>query len=116
MSILGLFSTIAKVAAGVAGATAVGGPAGGIISALPSIIQLVEKVIPNKQGQPSTGPQKKEAVIAIVREMLLTAEGFTGKDIMDEAAFTSGLDQAIEGIVRMLNATGWKSASKPTIT
>lgn len=112
MNVLGLFGTIGKAVLGVTAGVVSGGAAPGIIAALPSIIQLVERILPHKENQPATGTAKHDAVVSIVKEMILTAEGVSGKDIVDEVAFTDGLNQAIEGIVKVLNATAWKAAPK----
>jgi hypothetical protein len=47
---------------------------------------------------------------ALIREAIEGVEGYTGKDIVDEALFEQGLNETIPGVIKMLNASVWHKA------
>jgi hypothetical protein len=77
-----------------------------LITFLPSIIDLVEKLL-----GPKTGKEKLGLAQNLVNTALAGVEGLTGKEIVDNAMWEEGQKQAIEGIVKCLNASVW--AKKP---
>jgi len=81
------------------------------------MVQLIVKVIAYLPGLilgaeallgAGTGEQKRQQVVAICRNIIGIVE-FTGKDYFDDEEFTEGLGETIDGIVKMLNASVWRS-------
>lgn len=54
---------------------------------------------------PGTGEVKKAAVMDFLKNAIGVGELALGRDIVDEAEFVAGLDQAAEGVLRALKAT-----------
>src|SRR5512137_332173 len=54
---------------------------------------------------PGTGETKKAAIMDFLKNAIGVGEMALGKDIVDEAEFVAGLDQAAEGVLRALKAT-----------
>ncbi len=54
---------------------------------------------------PGTGEVKKAAIMDFLKSAIGVGELALGKDIVDEAEFVAGLDQAAEGVLRSLKAT-----------
>ena len=77
-----------------------------VLTFLPTIIDLVEKLL-----GPKTGKEKLTMAQTLVNTALAGVEGLTGKEIIDNALWEEGQKQAIEGIVKCLNASVW--AKKP---
>jgi hypothetical protein len=73
-----------------------------VLGFLPNIIELVEKLF-----GPKTGKDKLATAQALVTAALAGVEGLSGKEIVDNALFEEGQKQAIEGIVKCLNASIW---------
>ena len=60
---------------------------------------------------PGTGETKKAAIMDFLKNAIGLGELALGRDIVDEAEFVAGLDQAAEGVLRALKATNlWKKA------
>jgi len=60
---------------------------------------------------PGTGEAKKAAIMDFLKNAIGIGEMALGKDIIDEAEFVAGLDQAAEGVLRALKATNlWQKA------
>jgi len=78
-----------------------------VIGFIPTAIGLIEKVYVALGRLKMSSSDKHSAVVALVRDAIITSEGFAGKDIADEELFSDGLDQTIDGIVKMLNASVW---------
>jgi len=78
-----------------------------VIGLIPGIISVVETIAKAIRTAKVESQTKHDMAVALVREAILAVEGFSGKDIMDEAAFAAGLDQVIHGAVAMLNASVW---------
>jgi len=58
-----------------------------------------------------TGGTKKAAVMDFLKNAIGIGEFAFGGDIVDEAEFVAGLDQAAEGVLRALKATSkWQKA------
>ena len=76
------------------------------LSALPSIIQSVEALYGAQSG-----PQKREAAIAIVGAAISVFDATASKTIVDPAKFTSALGVIVDGVVDCLNASIW--ATRP---
>lgn len=79
-----------------------GGILGGItkaISVLPVAIAGVESIFGAK-----TGAQKKEAVLNTFESGINIAEYIANKEILDEALFREGLDQIVEGQLKIQKA------------
>lgn len=96
MSLLSVLATVGKIGGGVIGGVGYIGPA----------IQLAEIVFA-QIGKANAGGDKKELVKTLVKQAILTGEGISQKDIIDEDKFTDGLDKAVDGVVAMLNASVW---------
>lgn len=75
----------------------------GVISRLPGIIEMVEKVSRIFKGDVS-GPEKHQLAVELARDTIMEMEEFSGKEIADEQKFSAGLDKAIAGVVEMRNA------------
>jgi hypothetical protein len=54
---------------------------------------------------PGTGETKKAAIMDFLKNAIGVGELAFGRDIVDEAEFVAGLDQAAEGVLRTLKAT-----------
>jgi hypothetical protein len=54
---------------------------------------------------PGTGETKKAAVMDFLKNAIGVGELVFGRDIVDEAEFVAGLDQAAEGVLRALKST-----------
>jgi hypothetical protein len=54
---------------------------------------------------PGTGTTKKAAVMDFLKNAIGVGELALGRDLVDEAEFVAGLDQAVEGLLRALKAT-----------
>lgn len=52
-----------------------------------------------------TGEVKKAAIMDFLNNAIGVGELALGRDIVDEAEFVAGLDQAAEGVLRALKAT-----------
>ena len=52
-----------------------------------------------------TGETKKAAIMEFLKNAIGIGELALGRDIVDEAEFVAGLDQAAEGVLRTLKAT-----------
>ena len=52
-----------------------------------------------------TGEAKKAAIMDFLKNAIGIGELALGRDIVDEAEFVAGLDQAAEGVLRALKAT-----------
>lgn len=52
-----------------------------------------------------TGEVKKAAIMNLLKNITGIGELALGRDIVDEAEFVAGLDQAAEGVLRALDAT-----------
>jgi hypothetical protein len=67
-------------------------------------------VLLDRQG-PGTGETKKAAIMEFLKNAIGVGELAFGSDIVDEAEFVAGLDQAAEGVLRALKAThSWQKA------
>ena len=60
-----------------------------------------------------TGPVKKAAIMEFLTDAIGIGELALGRDIVDEAEFVAGLDQAAEGLLRALKATKFWQAKFP---
>ncbi len=60
---------------------------------------------------PGTGKVKKAAIMDFLKNAIGVGEAALGRDLVDEAEFVAGLDQAAEGVLRALKATNlWRKA------
>ena len=60
---------------------------------------------------PGTGEVKKAAIMDFLKNAIGVGEIALGGDIVDEAEFVAGLDQAAEGVLRALKAThSWQKS------
>jgi hypothetical protein len=60
---------------------------------------------------PGTGEVKKAAIMDFLKNAIGVGELALGKDVVDEAEFVAGLDQAAEGVLRALKATSiWRKS------
>jgi hypothetical protein len=58
-----------------------------------------------------TGETKKAAIMDFLKNAIGVGELVLGRDLVDEAEFVAGLDQAAEGVLRALKATNlWQKA------
>jgi hypothetical protein len=75
-----------------------------IINGIASTVYTVQ----NTMGA-EPGPTKQAEVIRIITTSLEAAQVISGKDIVDQKAFSKALTKTIDGIVAMLKATRfWK--------
>ena len=104
---MGIFSTISNTTKKLAGALA---GIVKIIAQIPAIIAFIESISKPDgiQKDALTGPQKHAAVESLVRDAILSSDEFTDKDIADEDMFSEGVNNVIDGIVKMLNASVWQ--------
>ena len=75
------------------------------VALLPSVIQGVEALFGAK-----TGPQKKDAVLTIVKAAINITDAIEQKTILDATGFATGLGAVIDGVVACLNASIWHKA------
>jgi len=73
-----------------------------VVAFLPALITGIEPIFGDK-----TGKTKQDTVIGLVGSILGMAESVSAKDIVDNDKFQEGLRQAIDGIVKMMNASIW---------
>jgi hypothetical protein len=58
-----------------------------------------------------TGETKKAAIMEFLKNAIGIGELAVGGDVVDEAEFVAGLDQAAEGVLRALKAThSWQKS------
>ena len=63
---------------------------------------------------PRTGEAKKAAIMDFLKNAIGVGELALGRDIVDEAEFVAGLDQAAEGVLPALKATSlWQKTFGP---
>ncbi len=63
---------------------------------------------------PGTGEVKKAAIMDSLKNVIGVGELALGRDLVDEAEFVAGLDQAAEGVLRALKATNlWQKSFGP---
>jgi len=55
---------------------------------------------------PGTGEVKEAAIMDFLKNVIGVGELALGRDLVDKAEFVAGLDQAAEGVLRALKATG----------
>jgi hypothetical protein len=77
-----------------------------ILGFVPSIIDLVEKLL-----GPKTGTAKQETAVSLVGNLVTATNTISGKDIVDPNMFQEGLKMVIDGTVKMLNASVWHKPS-----
>ena len=73
-----------------------------VLGRLPGIVSIIDTV-KSLFGQSS---EKHGLAVSLAKSIILETEAFSGKDIIDEERFSSGLDKCISGIVDMLHAVG----------
>ncbi len=73
-----------------------------VIAYLPAIIAGIEPLFGAKRGA-----EKRGAAVDLVGLLLNFTEMVATKDIVDQDKFQEGLGQAVDGIVKMLNASVW---------
>lgn len=74
-----------------------------LVGLLPQTIATVEAI---RKGQP--GPVKRDDVKTAVLGSTAMLEYTSQLSVRDRKAFNKGLDQTIDGIVKMLNASEWR--------
>lgn len=72
----------------------------GIVTQIPALVGMVQSLIPGK----GKGPFRKSAITGIIRVAVQAAEGISGKDLVNDEEFVAGIDMAIEGAVKAMNA------------
>jgi hypothetical protein len=72
------------------------------ISMTPTIITGVEGLLGAK-----TGTDKKNAALNFVQSAISVTDGVANKQIVDQAKFSEGLGNVIDGVVACLNASVW---------
>ena len=81
---------------------------GNLIKYLPTVLPFVIEAVMLAEflfSGSGTGVQKREYVVKLVKLAILAAEGITEKEIADEALFSYGVGQLVDGIVSILNST-----------
>ena len=77
------------------------------ISMTPAIVNGVEGLLGAK-----TGADKRNAALSFVQTAISTTDAVANKQIVDQAKFSQGLGNVIDGVVACLNASVWaKKAS-----
>jgi hypothetical protein len=74
-----------------------------VVSVIPTLIEGAEKLFGAKSGN-----DKKNFVLTVVGLALNITEAVSNRDIVDEKKFSEGLNETIDGIVKMLNASVWR--------
>ncbi|HVJ05404.1 MAG TPA: hypothetical protein VM578_07015 [Candidatus Saccharimonadales bacterium] len=75
------------------------------ISFVPAVVHGVEALFGSKSGG-----EKKQAVMSFVGAALGISGAVAGKQIVDEAGFSTGLSKVIDGVVDCMNASVWAKA------
>jgi len=73
---------------------------------LPTLVAGVEVVRGGKNGQ-----QKQNEVVAAMNALLDVKNAVADKEIANPGMFNEGLGEAINGVVKMLNASVWNKAA-----
>ena len=73
-----------------------------VVAFIPSLVTGAESIFGPKQGD-----TKRNSIIGMIMTILTVSEGISGKDIVDQEKFDSGLRKVIDGVVEMLNASTW---------
>ena len=79
-----------------------------IIRVLPIVLPIVFDAVKfvEKFFGSSPGEEKRSAAVEIVKIAVLAIEGISGKDLVDNDEFAEGLGMIVDGVVKVLNATG----------
>lgn len=84
------------------------GVEGTVIDKLTSIGQVVvtaeQMITAASDPNAKTGPQKLAAARPFVKQLILSSELVAGHHVQDDAMLTSGVDDIIGGIVKVLNS------------
>ena len=78
------------------------------IAFVPTIVSGIESLF---KDRPSA--DKRNAALSFLEAALSMAEAVSSKQIADEAAFKSGLEQIIAGVVACMNASVWAKPQSP---
>ena len=75
-----------------------------IVKIIPVVLQVVPLV--ERLFKDSTGAEKKEIAIELIKPAVRAAEAATGKELVDEDELSRAADKAVDGVVGILNTTG----------
>lgn len=76
----------------------------GKILNIAAMVQMFVASAEEKIKGAKKGAEKKAAVVAVLKELLGSAELASGKDLLDDAKFNAALDVLIEAEVAVMNA------------
>lgn len=85
----------------------VGGVAGNFFPYVPAILGVVEQIGDLLGKDKMDSQAKHDLAIALIKDVLMSAEGFSQKDIVDEEKFSEALDKIVHATVDALNASVW---------
>jgi len=71
-----------------------------IISIVPSVVSLVERLFPGEKR----GAEKRVVAVEILKWVIVFVEGASNKDLVENEAFAVAVGQIIDGVVGALNA------------
>jgi hypothetical protein len=72
-----------------------------ILPAVIEAVKLAESIFGRGKGE-----VKKAWVVSAVKSAILAIEGLSQKDIVDDQLFSEGVGDVVDGVVKILNATG----------
>lgn len=80
------------------------------IAFVPALVSGIEGLFGNKAGS-----EKKDAAMSFLTNALNMTDAIAAREIVDPEQFKSGISEAIDGIVKCLNASAWaKPSTGPT--
>ena len=81
------------------------------IAFVPNVITALENLLNGHSGS-----EKKNAAMSFLQGALSITDAVSGKEIVDETLFRSGLSKILDGTVDCLNASVWAKtpATSPT--
>jgi hypothetical protein len=79
------------------------------IAFIPNVITALENLLKGHNGS-----EKKNAAMSFLQGALSITDAVSGKEIVDETLFRSGLSKILDGTVDCLNASVWaKTPASP---
>jgi hypothetical protein len=106
-----ILANVAGIAVGIGpiiqpflGSGKAGAVAGTVVNDLTQIGSLVAVLESAGVSSNLTGPQKLQALIPLVANIVKTSELVSGKKIADDAKFTLGCQEIAQGVVDVLNS------------
>lgn len=75
-----------------------------ILQPIIGIVAAVERAFAIAQPQGKSGPQKFQAALPLVEQVIRNSELVVGREIADEAMLTRGAGKILDGMVDVLNS------------